>query len=78
MQHNVEFRREVRMDFDAFHTLLDLIRDNLTVDNDMAARRGGPITPEMCLYSALNSGALIVPSGSTTRPFSAVFLISLG
>jgi DDE superfamily endonuclease len=41
------------MDFDAFDTLLDLIRHDLTVNEEMAARRGGAITPEMCLYSTL-------------------------
>jgi hypothetical protein len=51
MKHNIEFRREVRMDYDAFDTLLGLIRDDLAVNQDMAARRGG-LLPLRCASTA--------------------------
>jgi hypothetical protein len=45
--------RRTRMDFPSFMNLVDLLRDKLKVNIPQAERRGGPITPEACVYCTL-------------------------
>jgi DDE superfamily endonuclease len=48
------FRRHLRMSYDSFCTLLDQIRCQLnTIDEEMAALRGGPILHELYLYATI-------------------------
>lgn len=51
--HRADFTRHIRMSFESFEKLLSFIRDDLEVDKDMAALRGGAILPEICLYVTL-------------------------
>jgi DDE superfamily endonuclease len=47
------FETLIRMKRESFLTLVELLRDDLTVDQDMALLRGGHVRPEMCLYMTL-------------------------
>ena len=47
------FVRHIRMRRESFDKLLDLVRDKLEADHNQAARRGGIIMPEICLYCTL-------------------------
>ena len=47
------FKRHLRMDLASFKVLLEIIRADLEVDARMAALRGGPIIPELCLFCTL-------------------------
>lgn len=43
----------LRMSRESFDQLVDLIKDKIEVDRSYAARRGGAITPEYCLFMTL-------------------------
>jgi len=47
------FKRHLRMELQSFNKLLSFIRQDLEVDMLQAARRGGAILPELCLYCTL-------------------------
>jgi hypothetical protein len=46
-------RRHLRMPLVSFNKLLSYIREDLEVNQEMAARRGGAIIPEICLFCTL-------------------------
>lgn len=48
-----DFRRHMRMSLSSFNKLLSYIKEDLQNDEDMAARRGGPILPELQLYCCI-------------------------
>lgn len=48
-----DFQRHLRMTTESFEKLLDYIRGDLTVEHDMAKKRGDAILPEICLYTTL-------------------------
>jgi DDE superfamily endonuclease len=45
--------RRLRMKYESFVKLVDMLRAPLEVNIEMAARRGGAITPEACVYATL-------------------------
>jgi len=47
------FKRHLRMEVESFNRLLSMIRPSLEVDEVQAARRGGAILPEICLYCTI-------------------------
>jgi DDE superfamily endonuclease len=47
------FEREIRMRRDSFVRLLSYVENDLLVDVGMANRRGGPISPALCLYMTI-------------------------
>jgi len=47
------FKRHLRMELESFNQLLSYIRHDLEVDQEQAARRGGAIVLELCLYITL-------------------------
>jgi DDE superfamily endonuclease len=47
------FTRHLRMSLESFEQLLGYIRPSLVVNEEMAARRGGAILPEICLYCTI-------------------------
>lgn len=47
------FKRHLRLKIESFNILLEYIREDLEVDTEMAAKRGGAIVPELCLYCTL-------------------------
>lgn len=47
------FKCHLRIDYESFEKLLDIIRDDLEVNPTMAALRGGAIIPELCLFCTL-------------------------
>jgi DDE superfamily endonuclease len=44
------FEREIRMHRASFIKLVDMLREDLTVDREMAYVRGGQVCPELCVY----------------------------
>jgi DDE superfamily endonuclease len=44
------FEREIRMKCTSFIKLISFLEPMIRVDEDMANRRGGPISPALCLY----------------------------
>ena len=48
-----KFERNIRMRRDSFYKLVELLRRDVQSDENMATRRGGAITPEMCTYLTL-------------------------
>lgn len=48
-----QFETLIRMKRPSFLTLVDLLRNDLSVDQDMAALRGGHVRPELCVYMTL-------------------------
>ena len=49
-----DFKRHIRLpSIEAFNKLLAYVRQDLTVNEEMASLRGGPILPEIKLYAAL-------------------------
>lgn len=47
------FERAIRMTKDSFTKLVDLLKEDLEVDRSQAARRGGHISPQICVYVTL-------------------------
>jgi DDE superfamily endonuclease len=60
--HDPMHARRLRMKYESFVRLVNLIREPLQVDQLHADRRGGAITPEACVYATLRylSGATYV------------------
>jgi hypothetical protein len=48
-----EFTRSIRMKLESFNLLLSYIRNDLTVDEIQASRKGTPIIPELCLFCTI-------------------------
>jgi hypothetical protein len=48
-----DFKRHLRMSYESYSKLLELLRPHLNVDNKMALLRGGAIIPEVRLYITL-------------------------
>jgi hypothetical protein len=44
------FERDIRMKRESFIKLVKLICDDVSVNREMAKRRGGDVSPELCLY----------------------------
>jgi hypothetical protein len=44
------FERDIRMKQQSFMKLVKLIRDDVSVNQEMTKRRGGDVSPELCLY----------------------------
>jgi hypothetical protein len=49
-KRNIAFTRRLRMELKSFNKLLELIREDLEVNQRMAALRGKAIIPELCLF----------------------------
>ena len=47
---NHTFTRRLRMNLESFDKLLEIIKDDLVVNQQMASIRGGAIIPELCLF----------------------------
>jgi DDE superfamily endonuclease len=52
-RNDPDFERVIRMKRESFVRLVDLLRSDLAVDQDMADKRGGQVSPEMCVYMTL-------------------------
>jgi hypothetical protein len=52
-RRNGTFTRRLRMELDSFNKLLEFIREDLEVNQDMADLRGGAIIPELCLFCTI-------------------------
>jgi hypothetical protein len=48
--HDPSFERDIRMKRISFLKLVDLLRDDLAVHQEMASIRGGEVSPELCVY----------------------------
>jgi hypothetical protein len=49
----IYIKRHLRMSISSFYKLLSFIKKELVVNEFQAARRGGPISPEICLFCTL-------------------------
>jgi hypothetical protein len=47
------FSRRLRMELESFNKLVELIREGVEVNQEMANLRGGPIIPELCLFCTI-------------------------
>ena len=52
-RRNGTFTRRLRMELDSFNKLLEVIREDLEVNQDMADLRGGAIIPELYLFCTI-------------------------
>jgi hypothetical protein len=52
-RRNGTFTRRLQMEVGSFDKLLEIVREDLEVDQDMANLRGGPIIPELCLFCTI-------------------------
>jgi hypothetical protein len=52
-RRNGTFTRRLRMELGSFDKLLEIIREDLEVNQNMANLRGGPIIPDLCLFCTI-------------------------